>query len=181
MSDPIAIFSEIVAALKARRKVFLVTLGTLLAVLVLLVATTPKRYTSQSSVIVGMGRQPNQGDAPTNLPILNALMIVSGIQSGETYSELMTEAPVARDVVARLGLHVTPNQLLRGVKAEPVNNTSIIRLTATWTTPVLSAAIANGFADAFIDRERDLVTSQATASIDFLTQEMPAAAKRAFI
>jgi capsular exopolysaccharide synthesis family protein len=172
------VFNHIVAALKLRRKVFLITLGSLLAVLVLFVITTPKRYTSEASIIVGMGRQPNTGDAPTNLPILNALMIVSGIQSGETYSELMTQSPVARDVITRLGLNATPNELLSAVKAEPVNNTSIIRLTATWATPDRSAEIANGFADAFIDRERDLVAGQATAAIGFLSQEMPAAAKR---
>lgn len=178
MIDPITLFSQIFSLLKQRRKIFLITLGSLLAIMLLFVLTTPKRYTSNASVIVGMGRAPNQGDAPTNLPILNALMIVSGIQSGETYSELMTEAPIARDVIDRLGLNTTPNALLGSVKAEPVNNTSVIRITATWKTPELSAGIANGFADSFIERERDLVTGQATAAIAFLSQEMPEAARR---
>jgi capsular exopolysaccharide synthesis family protein len=178
MIDPIAVFDHILAVLKVRRKIFLITFGTLLALTLLFVLTTPKRYTSHANVIVGMGRQPNTGDAPTNLPILNALMIVSGIQSGETYSELLTEAPVARDVIDRLHLNTTPNVLLQSVKAEPINNTSIVRITATSKTPELSADIANGFADSFIERERDLVAGQATAAIGFLSQEMPAAAAR---
>ena len=178
MIDPITVFNRIFTVLKLRRKVFFITFGALLAVMLLFVLTTPKRYTSNASVIVGMGRSPNQGDAPTNLPILNALMIVSGIQSGETYSELMTETPIARDVIDRLHLSTTPNALLSAVKAEPVNNTSVVRITATWKTPDLSAGIANGFADSFIERERNLVAGQAIAAIGFLSQEMPDAARR---
>jgi succinoglycan biosynthesis transport protein ExoP len=178
--DPFKIFNDVAAILRRRRKIFLITLGSMVALLVAFVVTAPKTYSTNASVIVGMGRQ-QQGqstDAPTNLPILNALMVVSGIQSGETYSELMTETPVASDVIDSLKLNATPNQLLAHVKAEPVNNTSVIRLTASWSSPQLSAAIANGFVDSFISRERNLVAGEATTAIGFLSQEMPGAAKR---
>jgi polysaccharide biosynthesis transport protein len=178
LHDPLPFLREGIAIFRRRRKVFGIAFGAMLALVVILVLTTPKTYSSQASVIVGMGRQQTQGDAPTNLPILNALMVVSGIQSGETFSELMTEAPVAREVIDRLNLRATANQLLAHVKAEPVNNTSIIRLTATWSTRDLSAQIANAFADAFISRERDLVAGQATTSMNFLSEELPAAARR---
>lgn len=176
--DAFALLEEWAGIFKRRRKVFLIALGSLLALLLLVVLTTAKSYTSDASVIVGMGRQPNSGDAPTNLPILNALMIVSGIQSGETYAELMTETSVASQVIARLGLKTTDKALLSRVKVEPVNNTSIIRISATWSSPQMSARIANAFATAFIEHERNLVASQADTAVRFLSEEMPAAAQR---
>jgi polysaccharide biosynthesis transport protein len=176
--DAFALLEEWLGIVKRRKKVFLITLGSLLALLLLIVATTTKSYTSQANVIVGTARQPNSGDAPTNLPILNALAIVSGIQSNETYAELMTEAPVASQVIRQLGLATTNRTLLAHVKAEPVNNSSIIRISATWSSPGTSAAIANAFATAFIARERNLVAGQAETAIQFLTSEMPAVAQR---
>lgn len=176
--DAFALLAEWAGILKRRKKIALIALGSLLALLLIMVLTTPKSYTSDASVIVGMGRQPSSGDAPTNLPILNALMVVSGIQTGETYAELMTEAPVASQVIAQLGLKTSDRGLLSKVKVEPVNNTSIIRISATWSSPQMSAQIANAFATAFIAHERDLVASQAETALRFLSAEMPAAARR---
>ncbi|HEV3091510.1 MAG TPA: polysaccharide biosynthesis tyrosine autokinase [Candidatus Cybelea sp.] len=176
--DTVVLFDEWLAVAKRHKKLILITLGVLLTLVLLAALTTPRSYTSEASVIVGAARQPNSGDAPTNLPILNALMVVSGIQSGETYAELMTEAPVARQVIAQLGLGTSDRALLAHVKAEPVNNTSVIRITASWSTPQTSARIANAFATTFIDHERDLVAGQADSAIRFLSAEMPSAARR---
>jgi succinoglycan biosynthesis transport protein ExoP len=176
--DSFGLLQEWFAVLKRRRKVFCITLGVLVGLLSGFLIFMTKSYTSDATIIVGSDRQPDSGDAPTSLPILNALMVVSGIQSGETYAELMTEAPVAQSVINKLGLKVTAKTLLAHVKAEPVNNTSIIRISTTWSDPKTSAQIANGFAHAFIDRERALVMDQADTAAHFLTAELPAAAKR---
>jgi succinoglycan biosynthesis transport protein ExoP len=176
--DAFALLEECAGIFNRHKRLFLIALGSLLALLMLTLLVTPKMYTSDASVIVGMGRQPSTGDAPTNLPILNALMIVSGIQSGETYAELMSEAPVASQVIAHLGLKTTDKALLSRVKIEPVNNTSIIRISATWSSREMSARIANAFATAFIEHERNLVATQAETALNFLSAEMPAAADR---
>ena len=173
--DAFALLEECAGIFNRHKRLFLIALGSLLALLMLTLLVTPKMYTSDASVIVGMGRQPSTGDAPTNLPILNALMIVSGIQSGETYAELMSEAPVASQVIAHLGLKTTDKALLSRVKIEPVNNTSIIRISATWSSREMSARIANAFATAFIEHERNLVATQAETALNFLSAEMPAA------
>lgn len=176
--DAFALMQECIAVLKRRRKIFLVALGGLLGLVFIVALTAPKAYTSEASVIVGAGRQASSGDTPTNLPILNALMVVSGIQSGETYAELMSEAPVAREVIRTLGLSTSDRDLLSRVKVEPVNNTSILRISATWSTAAMAARIANAFAATFIQRERELVASQAEAAARFLSAEMPSAAAR---
>jgi capsular exopolysaccharide synthesis family protein len=176
--DSFGLLDEWFAVLKRRRKVFFMTLGVLGVLLFGFLILMAKSYTTEASVIVGSDRQPDSGDAPTSLPILNALMVVSGIQSGETYAELMTEAPVAQSVIAKLGLKTTPKMLLSHVKAEPVNNTSIIRISATWSDPKTSARIANAFAQSFLDRERSLVVNQADTAANFLATELPAAGHR---
>jgi succinoglycan biosynthesis transport protein ExoP len=178
-SNASALIDEVAAVARRRWKVFAIALGSMLAVLLLFTVTTKKTYTTEAGIIVGMGKQPTQSaDATTNLPILNALMVVSGVQSGETYSELITESPVAKLVIDSLKLNVTPRVLLGHVKAEPINNTTMIRISASWSSPQMSAQIANGFANAFVDRERSLVTAQADSALQFLSQEMPQAAAR---
>jgi polysaccharide biosynthesis transport protein len=179
LRDPLAELRKLAAIVKRRRKVFAIAAGAMAALTILLVFSAPKSYTTEARVIAGTGgRQPSQGDAPTNLPILNALMVVSGIQSGETYAELLTEAPVAQQVIDNLHLKATASSLLAHMKVQPVNNTSIIQIAATWSDPKTSANIANEFANVFIERERDLVAGQADTAIRFLSAEMPASAER---
>jgi polysaccharide biosynthesis transport protein len=174
-----ALMNEVAAVARRRWKIFAIAMGSMLALLLLFTITTKKTYTTEAGIIVGMAKQPMQTpDSATNLPILNALMVVSGVQSGETYAELLTESPVARSVIDSLNLNVTPRELLNHIKAEPINNTSMIRISATWSSPQMSAQIANGFANSFVDRERSLVTSQADSALQFLTKEMPDAARR---
>jgi capsular exopolysaccharide synthesis family protein len=174
-----ALMNEVAAVARRRWKVFAIAMGSMLALLLLFTITTKKTYTTDAGIIVGMAKQPTQTpDSATNLPILNALMVVSGVQSGETYAELLTESPVARSVIDTLNLNMTPRELLNHIKAEPINNTSMIRISATWSSPQMSAQIANGFANAFVDRERSLITSQADSALQFLTKEMPDAARR---
>jgi capsular exopolysaccharide synthesis family protein len=176
--DGFALLQECIGIFKRRKRPFFIVLGSLLGLLLIITVTTTKSYTSEASVIVGAARQPDGRDAPTNLPILNALMIVSGIQSGETYAELMTETPVARQVIRRLGLATSDRALLSRVSVEPVNNTAIIRIAATWSSPQMSAKIANAFASTFIEHEQNLVAAQADTAVRFLSAEMPIAARR---
>ena len=62
--DAFVMVEEWIAIFRRRKKVFLIALGSLFALLLLITLTTSKSYTSQASVIVGMARQPNSGDAP---------------------------------------------------------------------------------------------------------------------
>jgi succinoglycan biosynthesis transport protein ExoP len=120
--------------------------------------------------VTGTGSSPN-----SELPVLNALLIASGVQTAETYVELFKEEPVAQDVIRNLNLRMSPSYLLQKVDVSPVPNTNIISLAVTWNNAEASAAIANAFGNAVVDRERDLVASQADQAISFLQQQMPQA------
>ncbi len=111
----------------------------------------------------------------SQLPVLNALLQASGVQSAETYVELFQETPVAMQVSRNLNLHMSPHELLKHVGVKPITNTSIIDLWVTWSNARTSARIANEFGSVVVDRQRQLVASQAQQAIDFLNKQLPAA------
>ncbi len=111
------------------------------------------------------------------MPVLNALLAASGVQSAETYVELFQETPVASQVIQNLDLRMSTASLLKHVDVKPITNTSIIDLSVTWSNPRTSALVANEFGKVVVERQRDLVSSQAQQAIDFLKVQMPAADK----
>lgn len=139
----------------------------------------PKQYTTTIKVITGNSNGPATSQSPgTSLPVLNALMIANGTQSAETYVELFKEWPVAKNVIHDLNLKTSPRDLLSHVTVAPVTNTNILSVSVTWSDPVTSAKIANAFGKAIVDRQRELVSSQANAAVATLKQQMPIAQVR---
>lgn len=139
----------------------------------------PKSYTTDIKVIAGNSSAvPSSSDnADSQLPVLNALLAATGVQSAETYVELFQESPVASQVSQNLRLGMSPHELLAHVAVKPITNTSIIDLSVTWSNPRTSALIANEFGSVVVDRQRQLVSSQAQQAIDFLKGQLPAADK----
>lgn len=176
VSDPWMRLGE---RLRRRKKLFLTVFLSFVALVVVWTALTPRTYTTQVKLIAGSpAGAANSNGGTTNLPILNALLETSGVQSAETYAELVQETPVAQRVIDDLHLNTTPAGLLSHVAVKPITNTSIIALNATWRDPETSAKIANAFAQAFVDRERELVASSANAAVDFLKGQIPSVEKR---
>jgi tyrosine-protein kinase Etk/Wzc len=154
--------------------VVLVTIGAVAALTML----SPKHYTATAKMLIGDAGSEASGKEPgTLLPILNALVAMRGEQSAETYAELLQERPVAEKVIADLGLHATPKQLLGNVAVKPVSNTSVLAVSATASTRDEAANVANAFARVFVDRERTLVMNQAEEALTFLSQAIPNAAR----
>jgi polysaccharide biosynthesis transport protein len=169
---------QILRILTRRTKPMLAIFFGFLAFVVLLTLALPKSYTTTVKLIAGNPSSAAGSGAPgagpnSDLPVLNALLVASGIQSVETYVELFQEFPVAQKVIADLGLKTTPRELLHNVEIKPVTNTSIIALAVTWSDPKTSAAIANEFANVVVDRDRELVTDQAASAIAFLDKQLP--------
>jgi len=169
---------QIVRILVRRAKPMLAIFLGFVGFVLLLTLAMPKSYTTTVKLIAGNPSSAAGSGLPgagpnSDLPVLNALLVGSGIQSVETYVELFQEFPVAQKVIADLGLRATPRELLHGVDIKPVTNTSIISLAVTWSDAKTSAAIANDFADVVVARDRELVTDQADTAIAFLNQQMP--------
>jgi polysaccharide biosynthesis transport protein len=152
------------------------------ALVFILTLVLPKTYTTTVKLIAGNpGTTGFAGggnvSSDTEVPVLNALLIATGMQSTETYVELFQEIPVAQQVIAQLGLKATPRDLLSKVDVKPVINTPIIALSVTWRDPTISAQIANAFGNVVVDRQRQLVAAQANNAITFLNEQLPQAQK----
>jgi capsular exopolysaccharide synthesis family protein len=164
-----------------RRVPFLITFLSFVIIVTIMTVLQPKSYTTTVKMIAGnpdSGTAATQNNQTTELSVLNALVLQNGGQSPETFAELLHEVPVANAVIQKLHMTTTPEQLLGHVMARPVTNTPILALAVSWSDPVLSAKIANEFADAFINRERELISHQADSAVTFLQQQLPAAEER---
>jgi capsular exopolysaccharide synthesis family protein len=168
----------IVRTLQRRIRPMLAIFFGFIALVLIFSLLVPKSYTTDVKLIAGNSSATGSGDsANSELPVLNALLQASGVQTADTYVELFQETPVAQQVSRNLGLNMSPGTLLHHLNVKPVTNTSIIDLAVTWSNPKTSALVANEFGKVVVDRQRELISSQAQQAIDFLSKQLPAAAK----
>lgn len=163
-------------ALRRRRLLFAAIFGAFVVFVAILTLLQPKTYTTTTNLIAGSANA-DGSSAPTvgsDLPALNALNGTNGVQTAETYAELIQEPAVAQQVAANLKLP-DPAALTAAVTVKPVTDTSILTIFATWRNPVQSANIANEFARVFVMHERKLVAQQADAALVFLQGQLPQA------
>jgi polysaccharide biosynthesis transport protein len=170
-------FSSIWNVVARRWRLFLGILGGFVVLVTLVTLLIPKSYTATTKIIAGdPSLQTTIKTEDTMLPVLNALMgNGGGGRTPETYVELLQERPVAQRVVDELKLPLSADDLLLHITSKPVTNTAIIELSASWSDRETSARIANDFADVFVSRERELITSQADSALTFLSTKIPEA------
>jgi len=163
-------------ALVRRRLLFAAIFGGFVLFVAILTLAQPKTYTTSTKLIAGSSNADGsaQATAGSDLPALNALNGTSGVQTAETYAELIQEPAVAQQVARDLKI-ADSNALSSAVSVKPVTDTSILTIFATWHNPALSAQIANDFARVFVAHERELVAQQADAALAFLQNELPQA------
>ncbi len=163
-------------ALVRRRLLFAAIFGGFVLFVAILTLAQPKTYTTSTKLIAGSSNADGsaQATAGSDLPALNALNGTSGVQTAETYAELIQEPAVAQQVARDLKI-ADSNALSSAVSVKPVTDTSILTIFATWRNPALSAQIANDFARVFVAHERELVAQQADAALAFLQNELPQA------
>ena len=169
--------------LSARRGLFAMVFAIVFLAVVLYTFLMPRTYTANVKLIAGNGGHGTQSHdsaiGGTTLPLLNALLEASGIQSSETYAELFQETPVAQRVVADLHLPLSSTDLLKHVSVKPITNTTLLDLAVVWGDRATAAMVANAFARSFVVQERHLIASQADAAIVQLGHEVPRAQARA--
>ena len=166
------------SALLRRRMLFLAIFFGFVAMVAVATLLTPKSYTTTVRLMPGTPARPQNLEGTTSLPILNALVLQNGEQSAETFAALAQQENVAEAVSKQLNLPLPPHELLSHVTVKPVVNTELLNLSVRWSTPEGSAQLANAFAEAFIESERNFVRSQASAALGFLSSEMPTAERK---
>jgi succinoglycan biosynthesis transport protein ExoP len=165
---------------RRRRLLLAVWIGFAVAVAIFTLVQ-PKKYTTTAKMITGNGasaEDTNTASVNTNLPVLNALLAVSGQQSAETYAELLEQSSISQEVIKEQKLNISVPGLLTHMQVRPVADTSLLALSITWSDPETSARIANAYAGVFIEHERQLVAHQADAAVGYLEKALPAAEDR---
>lgn len=84
-----------------------------------------------------------------------------------TYSRIVTSAPVLEEVMREFGLSKLPE-----VKAEVVPDTELISITAEHTNPTLARDIANALGDALVVRSRGLYTGNSKSATEILGEQL---------
>ena len=163
-----------------RRKLFALVAIPLFILVVLFTAVQKTQYTTNVRMIAGSANSDSSSavassNGNTDLSILNALQVARGTQTPETYIDLLLQPSIANTVAAKLKMNATAAQILKSVKAAPIPDTAILSLSATWTDPQTSAAIANAFADAFTEHERALIGHQADDILKSTSEQLPEA------
>jgi capsular polysaccharide biosynthesis protein len=141
------LFSPIVFLRVLRRRLWIILLVALMLMglaVGLSVLQTPT-YVASSLILVG------QKD--TNLPSPDILGSVQGLQeSTETMAKAVDTRPIAEEVVERLDLRESSQDLLDNLSAEPVAFTSFIEVTYEDSSPERAQRIVNTVGEAFSDR-----------------------------
>jgi capsular exopolysaccharide synthesis family protein len=168
----------LLTVLARRRSLFISIVAVVAALTAFSTLLSPKTYTTHVTFIAGGGGSSGGPADQTEFPVLNAILDISNAQSSETYAEILRQPKTVELVIAKLGLNVSPGQLLAHVKAKPIPNTSILDAAVTWSSPEESARIANGLADGYVALRRELISEQAGAAADTIAAELRSASLR---
>jgi capsular exopolysaccharide synthesis family protein len=136
-----------------RRRWWLIASLALLAGIIAFAVTSVKRpvYEANATLLV-------QSSLSTRTNEYNAL--VAGERLALTYGQMLKGRPILESVIAQLGLHESPGSLAQRISAEPIQNTQLIRLTATSSSPTEAALLANTVAEVFITQMQQLNEEQ---------------------
>ncbi|RBW68014.1 YveK family protein [Bacillus taeanensis] len=103
-------------------------------------AILPPQYEAVTTLLVqtqNPSTQINYNDLITNEKLI------------ATYGEIIKSKRIAREVIDKLNLKVTEDELLKKVTASGVKESLVTEIKVKYTNQAKAAAIANGFADSF--------------------------------
>jgi len=174
-------FSQLILILKARRMIFLVTLGLVVISTLVVNLITPKTYKAVASIVLN-----SKGSDPVTGMTLPASMLPGYIS---TQLEIITSEKVAIKVVEKLKLTENKaalakfneatkgrgeiktwmaNLLLKNLDAKPSRDSSIVEISFSGADPEFTATMANAFAEAYQETNIQLKVQPAQKAAEFL-------------
>lgn len=150
-----------------RRWAWLIVLGTVVAAVSAYIASQLTRPIYQASVALlideGTGSETNQYQD-----------ILASERLARTYAELLTRRPILEEVIARLELALTPDDLEEAVAIQSVRDTQLIELSVEDPDPFRAAELANMVAQVFQEQNEALQASRYASSKESLASELDA-------
>jgi capsular polysaccharide biosynthesis protein len=147
MEEEIDLIELLQLLLKRKWWIISTTIGAMIiGVLITMFMVTPI-YESNTTLMVNSSKSSGIGDLASSFDIgsltLSQKLVV-------TYSEIVKSRIVLEQVIDRLELDVTYNQLNSSITSKPVGSTEILNISVTDTEPEEAALIANTITDVFI-------------------------------
>lgn len=98
-------------------------------------------------------RAPKNMSTPVDMPYLYQTFDIN------TILETVRTRDVLSDVITRLELNLSPEQLFRQIEVQRGNRSNVLRFSASWTDPDMAAKLANTTAESFIYNNTKLQNS----------------------
>lgn len=126
--------------------IVILTLSFMIVVSVFTIFFMDKEYSSYTTLMIGKpeGYSESNSNANYNEVLTNQKLV-------GTYSEIAKSKSVVSKVEGNLNLELTDNQLSKMIDVTSVNDTELIKITATDKDPVQAASVANETAKVFMD------------------------------
>ncbi len=125
---------------------------------------TPPTYQATATVLISLASNPFAGLTYNDVMTTDRLM--------KTYAEWLTKRPVLEEVVKRLGLSETADDLMDKVSIQPIRDTQMLVVNVTDVDPERGAAIANQLPTVFIDQYQTLRSGRFALSEANLTKAL---------
>ncbi len=177
-------FTQFLLILRARYKIILITFSLIVLATVIVSLSLPKTYTATTSLVLNY-----KGMDPVTGVVLPA-QLMPGYMA--TQNDIITSRNVAIKVVDQLkftestaaqkqfdnatkgkgDIHTWfADRLLQGLDVKPSRESSVIEISFTGADPEFAAAVANGFANAYIQTSLKLKVDPAQKAASFLGQQ----------
>ena len=141
-------------------------IGLVLGVLLSLIRTT--QYEATTSLVV----EPVAASAASSTtPVLEPEEIATQVQ-------VIASRRVANRVLEELGLDESPEDLLKDISVEQVEDTRVVRVTAVYPDPIMAAQIADGFAKSYLGLRRQSSAAQLAAAQAGIRRQLQDARQR---
>lgn len=155
---------QVLTILRARKWIFLLTLGLTVATAIIVSLILPKSYTATTTLVVNF-----KGTDPVTGATIPAMLMPGYLK---TQTEIVSSRRVARNVVEKLNLASSPvvrqqfeddtqgqgdvndwlaDRLLQSLEVEPSRESSVISISYRGADPRFAAALANAFAASYAE------------------------------
>ena len=83
-----------------------------------------------------------------------------------TYGEIMKSRTVAKQVIDRLGLKVSEEELIESISIQAKKDTELLEISVSFSNPETAANIANTLAEVFTDKVKEVYQIENVSIID---------------
>ncbi|MCL4473135.1 MAG: Wzz/FepE/Etk N-terminal domain-containing protein [Actinobacteria bacterium] len=126
---------------------------------------TPKSYTSESEVVVGLSQVATGSSSGISL-------LSSGDRLGATYGEMLTSEPVLTKALAKANLDWNPNTLSGMVSFNQPKNTTVMQIDVVDSDPNRAILLSNAMANSLVEYIKEVGQSNVDHSKAAVNDEL---------